>query len=313
MKMNKLQTVIESYLQYCQEKKKLDVKTIKAYRLDLLQFQKNIREEYLENITTETIRGFLEKYFQDRPGTLKRKKAVLNAFFQYCLHKELIRDNPVGRLEAFPKVEHTLPELIPLPVIESLIKGFYEQKEKSGNGAGQRYHIRNVAIIELLFSTGIRVSELCALQKNDVDLRKRIILIHGKGSRERTVQLVNSEVIDILKEYAMEFENDMQESGYFFINRLGNGYSEQSVRNLIHKYTREAAIQLHITPKMFRNSFAVGLLEGGSDICTLQEMLGYDAAELSLAYSQLAGVSRESDRIKAMNPRNKFKSLGMND
>ena len=134
--------------------------------------------------------------------------------------------------------------------------------------------MRDIAVIELLFATGMRISELCFLKPENIDLISGDIDIYGKGARERKIQVSNPDVMKALSLYYSEFYDNIQISGYFFINRLNHRLSEQSVRAIINKYASLANIKLHITPHMFRHSFATYLLEEDVDIRYIQQMLG---------------------------------------
>ena len=122
-------------------------------------------------------------------------------------------------------------------------------------GAGFDVYLRDAAVTELLFATGMRISELCTLKNDDVNLYDGIILIFGKGSKQRRIQIGNYDVIHILKEYKKEFIAEIENCNYFFVGPSGKALSDQSVRRMINKYTSLAAIDLHITPHMFRHPY----------------------------------------------------------
>lgn len=137
----------------------------------------------------------------------------------------------------------------------------YRQQRDAKTYYQRKNALRDAAVIELLFATGVRISELCSLRINDVNLYDRSILIFGKGSKERKIQIGNDDVIGILDEYRSNFQNEMKECAHFFANQTGRALSDQAVRRMINKYTSLAAIDLHITPHMFRHTFATSLLE----------------------------------------------------
>ena len=132
-------------------------------------------------------------------------------------------------------------------------------------------------MIELLFATGVRISELCSLKPSDIDLESNNILIYGKGAKERILQIGNPEVISALNLYQETFKDDIESCGYFFVNRLQHKLSAQSVRFMINRYATLAGISQHITPHMFRHSFATLLLEQDVDIRYIQKMLGHSS------------------------------------
>ena len=151
----------------------------------------------------------------------------------------------------------------------------------------------------------MRISELCSLKTEDVNLWDRTILIYGKGSKERKVQIGNDDVINILKKYKTDFEEEIQGCNYFFVNQNGRKMSEQSVRRMINKYTSLAAIDLHITPHMFRHTFATSLLEADVDIRYIQEILGHSSITVTEIYTHVA-MSKQRDILTTKHPRKDF-------
>ena len=151
----------------------------------------------------------------------------------------------------------------------------------------------------------MRISELCSLGINDIDLRDRSILIYGKGAKQRRIQIGNDDVLQILHEYKNEFRIEMQTCKHFFANQNGNVLSDQTVRRMINRYTGLAAIELHITPHMFRHTFATSLLEADVDIRYIQEMLGHSSINITEIYTQVA-MSKQRDILTTKHPRKQF-------
>ncbi len=160
-------------------------------------------------------------------------------------------------------------------------------------------------MIELLFATGIRISELCSLGVENVNLYDQTILIYGKGSKERKVQIGNDDVLNILQNYKNDFQTEIQNCGHFFVNQNGRELSDQAVRRMINKYTSLAAIDLHITPHMFRHTFATSLLEADVDIRYIQEILGHSSINITEIYTHVA-MSKQRDILTTKHPRKDF-------
>ena len=148
----------------------------------------------------------------------------------------------------------------------------------------------------------MRISELCALKNNDVNLFDGTILIYGKGDKERLIQIGNAAVIHILEEYKNNYHSEIQNCNHFLANQSGNALSDQSVRRMINKYTSLAAIDLHITPHMFRHTFATCLLEADVDIRYIQEMLGHSSINITQIYTHVA-VAKQKDILTTKHPR----------
>ena len=185
------------------------------------------------------------------------------------------------------------------------MKTIYNQQNNAKTSYQRRAAIRDSAVCEMLFATGIRISELCSLSVLDVNLYEGIILVHGKGSKERRLQLGNVDVIEALKRYKTEFLTEIQNCQNFFVNQSGRPLSDQAVRRMITKYSNLAAIDLHITPHMFRHTFATCLLEADVDIRYIQEMLGHSSINITEIYTHVA-VSKQRDILTAKHPRKDF-------
>lgn len=165
-----------------------------------------------------------------------------------------------------------LPKTIPLHIVETFLYTIYKRCKDARTPYQRRNALRDIAVAELLFSTGMRISELCSLKVSDLNLYDGTILIYGKGSKERRIQIGNESVIKILAEYNDNFCSERQSCTNFFVNQSGKALSDQSIRRMINKYTSLASIQQHITPHMFRHTFATSLLEADVDIRYIQEM-----------------------------------------
>ena len=152
----------------------------------------------------------------------------------------------------------------------------------------------------------MRISELCALKVNDVNLYDKNVLIYGKGAKERRIQIGNDDVVRALEEYRKAFEESTQKCGHFFVNQTGRPLSDQSVRRMINKYTALAAIEQHITPHMFRHTFATSLLEADVDIRYIQEMLGHSSINVTEIYTHVA-MAKQRDILSTKHPRKGFR------
>ncbi len=304
--MNHLQTHMQNYLEYCRTQKCLDEKTLKAYRIDLAQFSAQIPVSGISTITSaelETYIAYLHRRY--KPRTVKRKIASLKAIFHYFEYKELIERNPFGKMQIRFREPVRLPKTIPLHTVEAFLSAIYRQRLCAKTVYQKRSALRDIAVVELLFATGMRISELCTLKDSDVNLYDGIILIYGKGSKERRIQLGSDAVIHILTEYRNSFSSKIQSCGRFFVNQAGNALSDQSVRRMINKYASLASIKQHITPHMFRHTFATCLLEADVDIRYIQEMLGHSSIHITEIYTHVA-LAKQRDILATKHPRKDF-------
>lgn len=305
--MLNLLELTNSYLNFCKYQKNLNKKTLKAYRIDLRQFTEYI-EQYNQELSRTILTGFItELHKKYKPKSAKRKIASVKAFFTFLEYEELIQENPFLKIKIKFQEPFLLPRTIPLAIIERLLTAAYQEACESAATSYQPHKavLRDIAVLELLFATGVRVSELCNLHTNDVDLEQGNIKIYGKGSKERMVQIANAEVLQALKTYSNTFQADINTVGYFFINRLHQRLSEQSVRFMINKYVEKCNLPEHITPHMFRHSFATLLLEEDVDIRYIQELLGHSSITTTQIYTHVA-TGKQREIITFKHPRNKI-------
>lgn len=302
--MNNLQNIINMYLDFCQFQKRLDNKTLKAYRIDLKQYNSYVSNDFDIAILIPILEDYISTLHTDfKPKTAKRKIASLKAFFHYLEYKDFINFNPFNKIQTKFREPHTLPKIIPLHTIETFLSTVYKQINYSETDFQRKCTLRDIAVIELLFATGMRISELCSLRPENIDLISGDIDIYGKGAKERRIQVSNPDVIKALSLYHSEFYEDIKISGYFFTNRLKHRLSEQSVRKMITKYAAQSSIELHITPHMFRHSFATYLLEEDVDIRYIQHMLGHSSIQTTEIYTHVS-IKKQKDILANKHPRN---------
>lgn len=292
---------IDEFLNYCRYHKKLSDKTIRAYKIDLSQYGV-FSNELSKQALWDYIEYLNKKY---KPKTAKRKLATLKAFIHFLLLQDLIDFNPFDKLETTIKEPLLLPKTIPLGVIAKLISFSYQQIVFAKSDYQIRSAVRNTAILELLFATGARVAEICTLRLDNVDLLGNSVKFYGKGSKERIIPIENFAVLSILRKYHSLFEKEIPDSGYFFVNKLGRRMTEQSVRNMINLYCKQCGVDMHITPHMFRHSFATLLLEEDVDIRYIQRMLGHSSITTTQIYTHVTSA-KQKEILKTKHPRNKL-------
>ena len=301
--MNRLKKMIDDYLVYCEEQKKLSAKSTKAYAIDLEQFRRYISTDGIPAKTDIlTFIAYLHKI--NMPRTVKRKIASIRAFLNYLEFEEFITENPIKKIKTKFQEPQMLPRTISLTIIENILAIAYQELKQAKTTYAINSALRNTAMIELMFATGLRVSELCSLNIEHIDLFNGNIRIMGKGKRERILQVGNQEVISILRRYSEE-NAVHNETGFFFINRLSTRISEQSVRFLIKRLCVKAKIGQKITPHMFRHSFATLLLEEDVDIRYIQRMLGHSSIVTTQIYTMVS-MEKQRQILTVKHPRNKI-------
>ncbi|HIR04098.1 MAG TPA: tyrosine-type recombinase/integrase [Candidatus Scatovicinus merdipullorum] len=301
-----LNTGIETYLSFCKSRKNLDFKTIKSYATDLKQFNEFVISKKAQWNSKKTVEQYIDilhnKY---KPKSVKRKLASLKAFFHYLEIEEIMEINPFHKIQVKYKEPFILPKTIPLNLIKQMIKFAYVAQNHCTTPYAKKIALRNTLVLELLFATGMRISELCSLTTEQVNFTDYIIKIYGKGSKERLIQICNRNVQMLLDEYRNVFNFELTNLRYFFVNRLYNRLSEQSVRNMIASYAEKANISLHITPHMFRHSFATLLLEEDVDIRYIQQMLGHSSITTTQIYTHIS-TNKQKHILSTKHPRNKI-------
>lgn len=304
--MKTLEKQIQNYLFFCTSQKRLDPKTLKAYKNDLSQFCHLVPNDNASEITINDLESYIASLHQAyKPKTAKRKIASVKAFFHYLEYKDIILTNPFNKMQIRFREPVILPKTIPLHTLEALLKTIYTSHSEASTTYGRKKTLQDIAIVELLFSTGIRISELCSLKDTDVNLFDHTILIYGKGAKERRLQIANDEVIEILQKYRSQFHSEIQASKYFFPSPHGIHVSDQSIRRMIKKYASLTGIVLNITPHMFRHTFATSLLESDVDIRYIQEMLGHSSINITEIYTHVT-TSKQKDILQNKHPRKDF-------
>lgn len=303
--MNILTNYIATYLEYCEFRKRLDTKTLKAYSIDLRQYANFCTSQHsLDALSRNTIDQFITTlHKQYKPKTVKRKIASLKAFFHYLEYIDVLSMNPFTKLDIRFREPKLLPRTLPAHTIQKFLNTLYSQKEQASTEYQHNCCVRDIAVIELLFATGMRISELCTLRPDNIDFTNKTILIYGKGSKERILHIGNPDVLAALSLYKQIFQKEIMICGYFFVNRLHHHLSDQSVRYMINHYANLAGIEQHITPHMFRHSFATLLLEQNVDIRYIQKILGHSSINTTEIYTHVSNV-KQKDILFHKHPRN---------
>ncbi len=303
-----LQKAVEKFRFHCIYEKNLSSKTIRAYDIDINQFLEKFVNYKINQINKFDLKDYVENLFINsyKIKTIKRKIAVLKAFFNYLEFDEIVEVNPFRKLKLSLKEPKLLPKTLELSEIKRVLKYLYSLKNSYFDKTSFSYKllIRDIVSIEILFSTGIRVSELSNLKKNEINIKQGIVKIFGKGSKERIIQICDKEVLNLLKEYSILFNLNSNPNNHFLLNRLNNNFSEQSIRAMIHKYEQKLGLR-QITPHMFRHSFATLLLEEGVDVRYIQNMLGHSSISTTQIYTKV-NIKHQRKLLSSKHPRRTF-------
>lgn len=212
--------MLSTYFTYCKLQKNLDSKTLKAYRIDLKQFVTCYPQ------TTTVTRTDMELYIEHlmkhyKASTVKRKIAALKAYYHYLVYEEILEHSPFEKIQLHIRQEVILPRTIDRPILSAIFSAAYSELSTSHSCMARRETIRNIAVLELLFASGIRVSELCTITCENLNLDSQVVLIRGKGSKERKIYLASAPVVRALKEYLQVRDPRVADEPFFFLNRNG--------------------------------------------------------------------------------------------
>lgn len=302
----RLEDKLAAYLEYCEYRKELDGKTLKAYRIDLRQYFEYVCVDEPDKEKIEEYITHLHKSYKQK--TVKRKIASIKAFYNYLEETEIIAESPFRKIKVKFKETVTLPRIIPREEIEKLLNHMYHCLNENDK-VSHKHMLRDVAVIEVFFATGARVYEISNIREDSINLNTGLIRLMGKGGKERYVQISNTSILEVLKKYYDENEQAIKKSGYFFVNNRESRYTEQSIRLMLKKYTKQAGIERNITPHMFRHSFATYLIEEGVDVSCVQRILGHSSIKTTQIYIHIA-AKKQAEILKEMHPRNNMKIAG---
>lgn len=303
MKKIELEKQLESYYEDCEFRKRLNEKTIKAYTIDLNQYLEFITTtEINQKIINEYIHYLNKKYLKYK--TIIRKIASVKAFYSYLEYEEIIDYSPFNKIKTKIKEPKLLPKTIQKDYIDKIIHLLLKDLKNSKTEFQKKISLRNITLISVMFSTGIRVSELCNIKLKDIDLLEKKLKIFGKGSKERILYLGNSNVVQLCQMY-LTYNNTCKKNEYFFLNKFNKKLSEQTVRILLKKIESELELSTHITPHMFRHTFATTLLEKGVDIRYIQNILGHSSISTTQIYTYVT-YSKQKEILTNKNPINDY-------
>lgn len=293
---------VDGFLNHLRVEKNASGMTIVSYRTDLAQFFEfladlnSLPRELVsrELFNHKTVRDYLA-YLQNNGfsrSTMARKLATLRSFVRYLCREEVLEGNPIAAV-ATPKQEKRLPRFLYPKEIETLLEA-PDTNRTSG--------LRDQAILELLYATGIRVSELVSLNLNNVDTKNGYIKVIGKGDKERIIPMGKKACFAVDKYLTVRnktIKKDPQLERAVFLNKFGQRLTARSVRNIINKYVQQVALNQKVSPHTLRHTFATHLLNGGADLRSVQELLGHVKLSTTQIYTHVT-----KERIKTVHDKN---------
>ncbi len=292
-----MNTAVDVFLGYLASQRGLAKNTLKAYRSDLQRFFQflEVRGILLQDVDLTVLRAFLARLEREglRPTTRARYTTTLRRFFGYLVREGIRADNP-AELLGRPRARRTLPRFLTLGEVEALLEA-----PDTSSPLG----IRDRALLEVMYGSGLRVSETVGLRTRDLDLRERAVHVHGKGEKVRWVPLTEPArrwVARYIREVRPELSSRVRsDSGVLFLNVRGRPLSRVWVWKMLQRYAWRAGIRPPLHPHMLRHSFATHLLSRGMDLRTLQMLLGHASLSTTQVYTHLdlASLRQSVDRF----------------
>ncbi|MGQ9633270.1 MAG: tyrosine recombinase XerC [Bryobacteraceae bacterium] len=275
---SQLRTLIARFLE-TRQRENVSPETLRAYQADLEQFAGLVPQD-LEKIDLASLRVWLARLYEMglKPVSMRRKLAAVRSFFKFLLREGLVAVN-TARLLASPKTPRTLPRVMTAEQTNRLLDEVSQQKERP-------QLIRDVAILETLYGCGVRVSELTALNLDDLDLAEGWIQIRGKGRKERQVPCPSKAASAVQRYLAVRKAVPGEKA--LFLNRYGRRLTDRSVRNIVKFYATALSGDSSIHPHSFRHAFATHLLSDGADLRSIQELLGHARLSTTQKYTKVS-------------------------
>ncbi|MBI4042778.1 MAG: site-specific tyrosine recombinase XerD [Deltaproteobacteria bacterium] len=279
--------LIKDFLNYLVVERGLSRNTIESYRFDLIDFFGFIKRRSdgikdLKEVTRDQIRDYCADLDQRdlSDATVARRISSLRTFFKFLRTEGEFPGNPTAEVKS-PKLWKRLPEVLSVEAVEKLLEA-----PDTETALG----VRDKAILELLYGTGIRISELIALELHHINFEIGCVRIHGKGNRERMVpfgEVTSQHLKRYIEEVRSTFVKSPDEVNRVFVNRRGQSLTRQGAWKIIQKYATEAGLQVKVSPHMLRHSFATHLLERGADLRSVQLMLGHADIATTQIYTHI--------------------------
>lgn len=292
---------INEFLLNCKYAKNLTDKTLKSYKSDLLLFNNYIKNnDDIKDAILDYVKYLLDT--QHKITTIKRYLSTIYQFINFVYRKDS-QNNPIRDLDIKFKCEKILPKTISTHEMKKLFQCLYNKSQIYVTTFQKFQHTRDIALLDLISSTGIRIGEAASLQYNDIDLKTRLVLIHGKGRKERIIYLSCPETINNLKNWLQLRHKIKNDNNYVFINRYNKPLSVHGIEDIFRKYRDAANINPIATPHFLRHTFATNLLSNGSDIRSVQEILGHSSISITERYTEVT-QNQKIKMLKKYNYRN---------
>lgn len=281
--------------------KNLDIKSIKAYTSDLNHLIEFTSGKASQDLIMSYIQHLTQSY---KDTTVTRKLITIKMFFRF-IEEETKWTNPLEKYRIKIKKEKRLPKTIPVKDVSKLLDYMYENLNNTSTSFASFQAVRDLCIIDLLLSTGMRIAEVSNLKLDDIVSSERVILVHGKGKKQRLLYISSLETWNNIKSWLSIRKKLKVSHDYLFVNKYLNTLSIYGIENIFTKYRDKAGITPSATPHYLRHTFATNLLANGADLRSVQELLGHSSISTTEIYTEVNTV-RKKIVLKKYNLRNKL-------
>lgn len=282
------------YYDYLEFERKVSSNTLKSYKYDLKKFDITFNGKLLE-LNYNDLRKFISSLKDENSRTVAHYITVINSFYEFLVDEKIIKENPCSNLES-PKIARKLPNYLTEEEVDKILD----------ISLVTPYDYRNKAMLELLYATGLRISELCSLKITDLDVTNCIVRVFGKGKKERIVPVTDL-ALKYVVDYCSNYRNIILKnnvSDYLFISNNKTNITRQGFFKILKKECKRAGIEKNVSPHVLRHSFATHLLKHGADLRIIQELLGHEDISTTQIYAHLVNEKLKDDY--KYHPRNKI-------
>jgi len=290
-----MENILNKYIQYLMIERGLSINSVKSYSIDIRQFIAYLKDKNIYSfdvVSKDDINAYLSKNMKDKEASSCRRKMVsIKGLFEYMFNNDILSEDITSSLESI-RVEKKLPDVLSIDEIKDMLSVI------PSDGMG----LRDLAMFEVIYGAGLRVSELINLKVSDLYLKENLIKVYGKGSKERMVPL-NIDACYCLIDYFNKVRINLidisgSDKRYVFLNKYGKKISRQAFNQMVDKYASKAGIRKKVHPHIFRHSFATHLLENGADLRIIQSLLGHSDIATTQIYTHVSSASLKENYDK---------------
>lgn len=269
---------IEEYLKYLLIEKKYSKNTINSYRNDLNELYIFYKNKNIANLDKKDILKFIEKNKEKSDKTLSHFITTFRGFYKYLEIENIIKENPILSISQ-PKTKKTLPKVLSISDVDNILN----------INLNDKYDYRNKAMLELMYSTGVRITELINIKIHDLNMNNCTLKVMGKGSKERIIP-IGDIALKYVKMYIENYRSEFikKNTDYLFLNSRGTLMTRQAFFKIVKKIAKEKKIKTDFSPHTLRHSFATHMLENGADLRTIQELLGHSDLSTTQIYTNVS-------------------------